>query len=116
MMATDMGKSRSTLLKTSVVATAGVLASGAMPIAAAADRPRRKFQLALASYTTRKFDLDQTLAMANRVGGPLLTSSARAIASNSTILRGSKSKIRRFCVGRYPAISGYRTASAWASS
>ena len=70
-MTNDNRNSRRTFLKTAGVATAVALtglASGVVPTATAADRPKRKFQLALASYTTRKFDLDQTLAMANRVG------------------------------------------------
>ena len=64
-------KSRRTFLKTAGIATTVSLtglASGTMPTAKAADRPKRRFQLALASYTTRKFDLDETLAMARRVG------------------------------------------------
>ena len=34
----------------------------------AGDSPRQQFELGLASYTLRKFDLDKTLAMTNRVG------------------------------------------------
>ncbi|MEE8453116.1 MAG: sugar phosphate isomerase/epimerase family protein [Thermoguttaceae bacterium] len=70
-MTNNKKESRRAFLKTAGIGTVVSLASlgsGAVPTAVAADRPRRKFQLALASYTTRKFDLDETLAMANRVG------------------------------------------------
>jgi inosose dehydratase len=42
--------------------------SQAVSTAAAAERPELPFELGLASYTCRKFDLAQTLEMANRVG------------------------------------------------
>jgi inosose dehydratase len=47
-----------------------ILAKDADPIAQPAAKPNagRAFELGLASYTTRKFSLDQTLAMSNRVG------------------------------------------------
>jgi inosose dehydratase len=53
-------------------ALAAVAGSSATPAAAAEHAPskpaQRPFRLALASYTLRKFDLDQTLAMTTRLG------------------------------------------------
>ena len=66
--------SRREFLKWAGLGTAGSVlpVSGVVPtvsLAAAPAAPRqRPLQLALASYTTRKFDLDQTLKMTQRVG------------------------------------------------
>ena len=47
---------------------AGATSLAAEAVALEGSKPRVPFELGLASYTLRKFDLDQTLAMANRVG------------------------------------------------
>jgi sugar phosphate isomerase/epimerase len=67
---------RRNFLKIAGLGTAAVLgtgASGFAPQAAAAEQApskpeQRPLRLALASYTLRKFDLDQTLAMTKRLG------------------------------------------------
>ena len=64
-------RSRRDFLKLAGLGTAGCVAGVGTHAAAALDAPAKAgpaFELALASYTTRKFDLDQTLAIANRVG------------------------------------------------
>jgi hypothetical protein len=49
-------------------------------------------------------------------GGPKITASANASASNTIMLRGSKSKIRRLFVGKNPIKSGCRDTKSLASS
>ena len=51
------------------IAVTGLLQPASLAAAPTAQR-QRPLQLALASYTTRKFDLDQTLKMTQRVGLP----------------------------------------------
>ncbi len=50
----------------------------------ASPKTRQTFGLGLASYTTRKFSLDQTLAMANRVGLKHISLKECHLAMNST--------------------------------
>jgi sugar phosphate isomerase/epimerase len=66
--------SRRRFLQTTGAAAASLTWAGQTPIATAAEPPGRKakppkpFQLGVASYTFRKFDLEKALAMTRRVG------------------------------------------------
>ena len=76
MMRNEKNKTRRDFLKIAGAGTAASLAclggettaATAGPAKPAAVKRDRPLKLALASYTLRKFDLDQTLAMTNRVG------------------------------------------------
>jgi sugar phosphate isomerase/epimerase len=63
-----------------------IFAKDADPAAQPATKQRagRAFELGLASYTTRKFSLDQTLAMANRVGLKCISLKDMHLPMNST--------------------------------
>ncbi len=66
-------RSRREFLATTVAVSCGLAASNRRWNAAAAQNPpsgsgKPKFELGLASYTLRKFNLEQTLAMTGRVG------------------------------------------------
>jgi len=69
---TERKHSRRRFLQLAGLSTAASL-TGSNPSAAQNDNPkshnsRQRFDLGLASYTLRKFDLDKTLAMTNRLG------------------------------------------------
>ncbi len=64
-----MTPSRRDFLKAAGVGSAAsMMCLAGRATARGAERPERTVKLALASYTTRKFNLDETLAMARRVG------------------------------------------------
>ena len=70
---TEKHKSRRELLQVAGIAAVGSLAGASGSLAqgrSAAERQagQKRFELGLASYTLRKFDLEQTLAMTKRVG------------------------------------------------
>ena len=69
---TERKHGRRRFLQLAGIGTAASLA-GSNPSAAQDDNPpsenrRQRFELGLASYTLRKFDLDKTLVMTNRLG------------------------------------------------
>ena len=65
----SMHTGRRNFLKTAgIAAGAGAVLGGATGTPDAQAKSRKKFELGLASYTLRKFDLDQTIAMTQRMG------------------------------------------------
>lgn len=61
-------QNRRTFLQTASLGAAAALVPGTKPAEAAGRKKKPKFELGLASYTLRKFDLDKTLAMTKRLG------------------------------------------------
>jgi sugar phosphate isomerase/epimerase len=80
---------RRAFLQTATLGAAAALVPGAKRSEAAARKKKPKFELGLASYTLRKFDLDKTLAMTQRLGLKHIAFKSFHLALNS-----SREKVR----------------------
>ncbi|NQT36461.1 MAG: twin-arginine translocation signal domain-containing protein, partial [Planctomycetes bacterium] len=88
--ANDGNQSRRNFLKAAGLGTAACMAcladGGTAKLASAAEPEKRKrpLTLSLASYTTRKFDLDQTLVIAKRAGLEVICLKSFHLPMNAT--------------------------------